>query len=551
MLRSLEIVNYAIIESLHMELDGGLNVLTGETGAGKSILMGALGLTLGDRADTSVLRNAEKTGYVEAVHDVPDALRDLLRDLDVDAGDVLTVRRTILPSGRSRTFINDVPVALKDVRRLGDRLVNRHDQHETLRLKEADFQLQVVDAVADHPDLLRAMQEAHAAWRAAEDEHRRLVRRRETLADEADYRRFQLKEIEEADLDGRDLDEMEGAWSVLENAESIRAHLNAVLERIRHPEAGIEQGLTGAATDLRAVASFAAPLTELADRLESLRIELVDLEREVEHELESTEVDEEGGAELRDRLDAAHRLLKKHRCTTISELMAVRDALRGDLSETDDLDGRIESAAHAAREASERMNAVADQLTGSRTAVFDDIRNHVLGTLGQVGMANADFVIDRAPAEVGAWGADAIAFRFTANPGFEPRDIAEVASGGELSRLMLSIKAVLAGRVDLPTLIFDEIDTGISGEVASRVGSVIHDMARRHQIIAITHLPQIAARGDRHFFIHKSVDDGRTATHVDVLTPDERIDALARMLSGAQVSGSAVDHARSLLNQTS
>lgn len=552
MLKTLTIDNYALIAHLELRLDRGFVVLTGETGAGKSIIMGALSLILGGRADAKTVRTGAAKCVVEAVFDISElGLESFFgeHDLDQDA-EATIVRREIYATGKSRAFVNDLPVQLSVLRALGERLIDIHSQHQNLLLGRDAFQLQVVDTLAGNQDVFEA-------YRARYDELTALGRRLAALRDEAtraageaDYMRYQFAQLEEAALADGELEELEQEQELLSHAEEIKAGLVAIGDALEGDARSIVADLKGLADRARRVADVWPEAREVADRLESDYIDLEDIAREVNGRADGIAFDPARLAYIESRLATLYGLLKKHGCGTVAELIALRDELDGRLQHLDGSDGFIAEleAERAALRAETALCAAA--LTASRREAASRFEQQLAERVAFLGMPSVRFVVQMAPLpDFSPSGADAVTFLFSANRNQPLRPAGEVASGGEISRLMLGIKALIASARTLPTIVFDEIDTGVSGEVAQRMGDVMRQMSHHLQVITITHLPQVAALGELQFRVYKEDTGDDTQTHIERLEGEERVREIARMLSGARLTDEALANARVLLRQ--
>lgn len=552
MLKTLTIDNYALIAHLELRLDRGFVVLTGETGAGKSIIMGALSLILGGRADAKTVRTGAAKCVVEAVFDISAlGLESFFgeHDLDQDA-EATIVRREIYATGKSRAFVNDLPVQLSVLRALGERLIDIHSQHQNLLLGRDAFQLQVVDTLAGNQDVFEA-------YRARYDELTALSRRLAALRDEAtraageaDYMRYQFAQLEEAALADGELEELEQEQELLSHAEEIKAGLVAIGDALEGDARSIVADLKGLADRARRVADVWPEAREVADRLESDYIDLEDIAREVNGRADGIAFDPARLAYIESRLATLYGLLKKHGRGTVAELIALRDELDGRLQHLDGSDGLIAEleAEQAALRAETAQCAAA--LTASRRKAASRFEQQLAERVAFLGMPSVRFVVQMAPLpDFSSTGADAVTFLFSANRNQPLRPAGEVASGGEISRLMLGIKALIASARTLPTIVFDEIDTGVSGEVAQRMGDVMRQMSHHLQVITITHLPQVAALGELQFRVYKEDTGDDTQTHIERLEGEERVREIARMLSGARLTDEALANARVLLRQ--
>jgi DNA repair protein RecN (Recombination protein N) len=551
-LKKLFIQNYAIIDEIAIDFSQKLNIITGETGAGKSILMGALSLILGDRADLAVLSNREKKCYVEGIFVIAEKkqVKDFLREQDLDVEDELVIRREIGTNGKSRAFVNDTPVNLEQLRQLSSMLVDLHRQFDTLELGESDFQRQVLDALANQSEGLQQYQQAYAQWQQAQQELKVLQQQKDQFNKEYDYNKFLFAELEEAALKENELEEAESTLKLLSNAEGIKTTLSKVTYELSEGESPVVQQLKSLCNQLSAYSDHHSALPGLLQRLQSAQIELQDIAGEIEHINDQVNFDPQKIEQLNDRISIGYKLLKKHGVTTTAELLAIQNNLEEKLQAVLNIDEAIAAKEKVVQQLLTKATGLAGKLTANRTKQVKPFQDKVNKLLAQVGMPNARLQVDIEPLPaLQLYGIDDIAFLFDANKSnrFEP--IRKVASGGELSRLMLCIKSLVAQSLDLPTLIFDEIDTGISGEAAKQVGIIMKDLARKRQVISITHQPQIAGKADAHFFVYKEIKGNAVKTNIKQLSQEERITAIAKMLSGEKPTAAALENAREMVLQ--
>jgi DNA repair protein RecN (Recombination protein N) len=548
MLRHLFIQNYALIRRLEFIPSPHLNVITGETGAGKSILLGAIGLLTGNRADTRVLLNANEKCITEGVFDIRAyGLQPLFEEEGLDYADQTIIRREISPSGKSRAFVNDTPVNLEVLKRLGAQLMDIHSQHETLELGTHAFQLRLIDAFAGHEELLRTYRQHFYAYQQARKHMEEMRQRAEALRKESDYLHFQWDELNRAALEAGEQERWENELKILEHAEEIKSRIQAVLGRLSYTEFASINSLREARQMLQGISAYSADCENLVNRLSGVLAELNDIVDELEKLDQRTEVDPQRAEQIQERLDLIYRLQQKHRVRNVEELITIREELAQKVSEVDSLDESLEAAEKHYQHAERIMKQAAEDLSRSRQQVFVQLCKKAVDLLAELGMPQARLRVDHRKTDPGITGADRIEFLFSANKGMDVRPVQAVASGGEFSRLMFAFKYIMAERSEMPTLLLDELDTGVSGETAIRLGRLMHHMARRHQLIAITHLPQIAAQADRHFFAFKESDGNRTVTTLRQLEDQERIEAIARMIGGDKPSPSAIASAREML----
>ena len=549
MLRKLDIQNYAIIQAVRLEFDKGLNIITGETGAGKSILIGALGLCLGDRADTKVLHNDDSKCIVEGSFDLSSyKLERLFEELDLDYEAITIIRREISPNGKSRAFVNDTPVTLETLRHITENLVNLTSQNETQQLNKEAYQLAVVDATAGHETLLNDYKGRYREFKQVEKQLKNLEENQAKLDQDYDYNQFQLQEIEAAQLEGENLEDLENELATLSHAESIKSQIQNLLHLIDEGETSILSLLNEAFYQLKDIQKFNENIAKLSERIDSSIIELEDLKNEAEDIASNTEYDEERINELSERVNEANRLLKKHQLHSIDELMNLRNELQILCSSKQQNTEEISALQKAHIELKKKLEKAALALRSSRQKASIQVVEDIQNTLHQVGMPEAVFEVNWTEKnDFTLSGKDQVQFLFNANKGFTKQALNKIASGGELSRVLLSIQALLAQKTSLPTLIFDEIDTGISGETAAKVAEVFRKISKKHQLIAITHLPQIAAKAERHFFIYKNDEREKTETKIATLDAEQHVKAIARMLSGQTISEESMNNARSLI----
>ena len=547
MLRRLSVENYVLIDKLEMELDPRLNIITGETGAGKSILLGALGLLLGARNDGSARKDAARNCTVEGLFDLTDSgLEDFFEENDLDFAPQTTLTRVITPAGKSRAFVNDVPVQLTQLRELGSRLLDIHSQHQNLILSSEEFRTSALDTVAGN----RALLEQYAAQYA---EVQQLKRQLNALREEAErgrrdeeWLRHRTDELTAANLREGEQAELEQELGILENADRIGEALTTLRNAFDADETGILAQLKNAETELNHLRGSYPAAGEYADRLRSVLEELKDIDASAAEASERLDTDPERLAKLSARLDALIALQQKYRVADERALIALRDEGAEKLAAIVHGDEAIAATEKALQEASERTMTLAAALHEAREKTAAGFEKHILATLARLGMPDTVFRIELAPlAEAGRTGSDSVRFLFTANRGTAPRPIEQIASGGELSRVMLALKALLAERMQLPTILFDEIDTGVSGRIADAMGEIIATLSASMQVVDITHLPQVASKGTAHFVVYKR--DGRT----DIARLDEaqRVTEIAKMLSGAEITDAALAQARILLGK--
>lgn len=548
MLQSLSVENYALIEKLEIEFKSGLNIITGETGAGKSILLGALGLILGQRADTSSLKDNEKNCVIEGIFDIEKMnLKTFFDENDIDFEKQTAVRRIITPSGKSRAYINDIPVNLTTLRDLGLKLIDIHSQHETLHLSNHQFQLNVVDAVAGNTDLLANYQQNFSTYKKEEQKLQQLIDEQKKNASDYDYYSFQFQQLADAKLVDGEQHVLEEEERELSNAEAIKLELQVCSEAISEAEGSVLTILKNCHQSLKRIKEVFHRSEALLERIDSTTIELKDISQEIQDLNEKIEMNPERLATVKERLDLIYSLQQKHRVTSVFELIELRNSLDKKISQISNSEEQIAAQRQLTNELLLKLREQASLLSERRKAVSEKIAEYIATQLGELGMPFAKFKIGYWESELTNTGFDKIEFLFSANKQLSFQDVAKVASGGEMSRLMLSIKTLLAKQGDLPTIIFDEIDTGVSGEVADKMGAIIKEVSQNIQIINITHLPQIASKGDYHFFVYKESDDNSTSTQIKMLSKEERITEIAKMLSGQNLTPAAIQNAKALL----
>ena len=550
MIAQLAIKNYALIEDIKVDFKKGFTIITGETGAGKSILLGALSLLLGKRADLTSIKNTEKKCVIEGEFHIQSYnLKDFFNTEDVDYEEVTIIRREILPNGKSRAFINDTPVNLSTLSILAEKLIDIHNQHQTLEISSQDFQFQILDALADTKSVLESYKLDLVNFKAKNKQLQQFIDSKNNAQKELDYNLFLFEELEQAKLIPNELNQLEEEFEKLNNVESIQENLAETIRFMSNEEVGAIQILNEIKSRLNKLKNLSGTLESLSNRLESVQIELKDIHHDLISELETTEANPERLQEINERLQLLHKLMKKHQVLTVEELIEIRQSLSEKVEETSGLDFKIQTLQQDLLNIENSLNENAFNIHRARTAVLNDLTQELEQTLSSLGMPNAKFKIELNPtATFFENGKDELSFLFTANKGTAFGELKKVASGGELSRIMLAIKSILANYSQLPTIIFDEIDTGVSGEVANKIAEILKSMSQKMQVISITHLPQIAAKGDNHFKVYKEDINNQTFTKLRELTHQSRIVELAEMLAGEKKSEAALAHARELLN---
>lgn len=553
MITNLKIQNFTLIDSLDIDLQRGFSVITGETGAGKSIILGALTILLGHRADTKAIKAGSQRCCVEAHFDIDGyGLQDFFDDnnLDYDATDCI-LRREITAAGKSRAFINDTPVPLTIMRQLGEKLVDIHSQHQNLLLNDADFQLSVIDIIAKDQKELADYQTAYKEYRHAVKHLDELRKQTTSNREQEDYMRFQLGELEDAGLDDAgEQEELEAIAESMNHTEEIKDALYTVDNALNADDNGILQQLKRASNSLDAITSIFPASQDSAERISSVLIELKDLSGDLSSLLDQVDFDPREQQRINDRLDLFYSLERKHHCDSVDRLIEIRDELRGKLDLIDNSDEALQQQEAEVKRCKEKAVRLADVLTKIRKKAAKIVEKDMLERLIPLGMPKVQFTADIKQTDLGANGHDQVTFLFSANSSTQLQPVSQVASGGEIARVMLSLKAMISNAVSLPTIIFDEIDTGVSGKIADAMAVTMRDMGNSNrQVISITHLPQIAAMGTYHFRVQKTESAEGTRTRMTRLSDDERINEIAQMLSGSSISEAARQQAKELLNK--
>lgn len=549
MLQHLHIQNYAIIDELEMSFSQKLNIITGETGAGKSILIGALSLILGERVNTAILLNKEKKCIVEGIFkNQHPFIKKFIEDNDLDPLEEIVIRREILPNGKSRAFVNDTPVNLNVLQQLSSLFVDLHQQFDTLELSRNDFQRQIIDTLANNADDLLQYEAIYKEYITAKKQMEELKQQQSSADKESDFNKFLFTELDEAAFIESELENLHEELKVISNAESIKETLSSVFFELQESEQPLVQRLKSINNQLQGLRNFHADIIFLIDRLHAAQIELQDIADEVDRLNNTVFYDAQKINTINERLALGYRLLKKHNAATTSELLAVKDKLQLELDKITNLSETIAKKEKEINYYYESAKKLADKISSNRQKQIKPFEDKINKLLAQVGMPSAKLMVQIQPLQAfNQYGQDAIEFLFDANKSnrFEP--LRKVASGGELSRLMLGIKSLVAKKIELPTLIFDEIDSGISGEAARQVGIIMQELSQSHQLISITHQPQIAAKAHAHYFVFKEIKGDRIATSIKLLNADERITAIATMLSGEKPTAAAFENAREMI----
>ena len=550
MLRSLYIQNYALIEKLDISFGNGFSVITGETGAGKSIILGAIGLLLGQRADVKSIRKGASKCIIEARFDVSAyGMQSFFESNELEYEDECILRRELYASGKSRAFINDTPASLAQMKDLGELLIDVHSQHQNLLLNKEGFQLNVLDVLAHDDTDLATYQKLYNDWRQARQDLETLMARAEQSRADEDYIRFQLEQLEEANLTEEEQEELEQEAEMLTHAEDIKAGLYRAGQTLNADEGGVLEALKDCQNTMISLRSVFSPAGELADRLDSVYIELKDISQELADKEEEVEFNPARLDEVNARLNLIYSLQQKHRVDTVKALLSLQENYALQLSAITSSDEDIARLEAQVNELFGQVTVQAKILTEARTRAAREVEQQMAARLVPLGMPNVRFQVEiGVRREPGVHGVDTVNFLFSANKNGVLQSISQVASGGEIARVMLSVKAMIAGVVKLPTIVFDEIDTGVSGEIADRMADIMQEMGDNdRQVISITHLPQIAAHGQAHYKVYKEDNEVETNSHIRLLTDDERVEELAHMLSGATLTEAALNNARALL----
>ncbi|MBA6156604.1 DNA repair protein RecN [Tenacibaculum sp. S7007] len=550
MLTHLSIHNYALINQLSIDFTKGLSIITGETGAGKSILLGALGLVMGNRADLSSLKNTDKKCIIEAQFAVDGyALQSLFEKLDIDYEAETIIRREILPSGKSRAFVNDTPVNLSVLTALKSKLIDIHSQHQTMQLSDVAFQFSVIDALAKNKAKIDSYKRGLKKYNSLVRELKILQEETEKSNEQYEYNLHLFNEFEEAKLEDGEQEKLEEKLDKLNNIEDIKLNLSEALQISINDEIGLQNLLHSLENNLQKISSYAKNYEELSNRISSIKIELDDIVSELENANEEVDFNPNEIEELNDRLQLIYNLQKKHSVDSIKELLVIHESLSEKVAQVEGAGDLIEVKNAEIKQVAIKLDEVAAMITKSRNKAIPKLQKELEYLLSELGMPNARFSIELNPSENYLTnGKDNLLFLFSANKGGNFGELKKVASGGELSRIMLSIKKILSENIQLPTIIFDEIDTGVSGEVSNKIAKIMQDMGMNMQVITITHLPQIASKGTQHYKVYKGEEEGVTTSNLKQLSNEERIVEIAEMLSGKEISESALTHAKELLN---
>ena len=552
MLKRLYISQYALIDTLELDLADGFSVITGETGAGKSIIMGALALVMGARADAKAVRDGATKCVVEAVFSVNSqrsTVNSLFEEYGLDFEEECVIRRELTSAGKSRAFVNDTPVTLQQMRAIASLLIDIHSQHENLLLNSSDFQLKIVDIIAQSKDEKDAYRAVYDEWRMTTQKLAEVREMAEKWGAERDYAQFQFEQLNDANLIATEQEELEEELERLNHVEEIKRALSEALCRLDDEQYGVVLQMREVKQKVAQAARYMKQAESLTERLESLYVELKDVSAEVADMCADMEFDPQRKAWIEERLDVIYSLEQKHRVSSVPELIALRDEYDAKLQRIDSFDEEIATLEKELSTLNSQLSTEAKRLTAKRSSVCGKIADYLVERLQLLGMLNARIEVRMSAKDYALDGADVVEFLFTANKNAELRPIASIASGGEIARLMLALKCLIAKSAELPTIIFDEIDTGVSGDVAGRMGEMMDEMARDIQVLTISHLPQIAARGVQHFKVFKQDTDDATITRVVELSASERELEIAEMLSGKNPSEAAIRAARELLGK--
>ena len=553
MLKHLAISNYALIDSLSIAFDDGFSVITGETGAGKSILLGALGFVLGDRSDSSIMLDETKKCAVEATFVVDnERFKPFFEENDLDFEEELILRRELSPTKKSRAFINDTPVTAQQLKELGNQLVDIHSQHDSLLLTNSDFQLKIVDDAANNAPLLLEYQKVYNTYITLRNELRQLRDMSQKNVAENDFLAFQLDELLKADLQDDEYDEVSQRLELLENAEEVKTLLAQSLSTLSESELSILNQLNDLKSSVDKLRRYVPQTEQYSERLESTKIELKDIAQDLDSLQDSTQFDAASLNEIQERFDLLQRLMMKHHVSDYAGLLKIREELQHKVGAFANIDEEIAQKEQELKKCEKELTKLADELSVKRKKVKVSFEKAVTEIIHQLKMPHGVFEIELSEnseySKFSESGKDNVRFLFSANKGIAPDDMSRVASGGELSRLMLAIKAVAAENNYIPTLIFDEIDTGVSGEVASKLGDIMQKMGESLQIVSITHLPQIASKAKNHFFVYKDESEQKTRSCIRLLSHDERVTEIAKMLSNDKITPEAIKAAEVILN---
>ena len=549
MLKSLSIKNYALIDDLHVDFSSGFQIITGETGAGKSILLDALSLVLGNRADLGVLRDKETKCIVEAEFSVSNYdLKPLFETCELDYEPTTIIRREILPSGKSRAFVNDTPSTLSALGQLGEVLVDIHSQHQTLLLSDNRYQFEIIDGVADNKELLKSYSEEFKIYRKANKKLQELIDFQKNAHKEHEYNSYLLNELKEAPLQEGIQEELEEIYDQASNAEEIKERLAESHQLLDDENIGVLNSLSDLKIIFLKLSHYGSQYQNLQERIESVYIELDDFQQEILDIAEDIDSDPKLLEDTHQKLQKIYDLQKKHQVATVEELMQIQQDLEEKVSEVENIEDRISEQQKETEKARKTLEKTAQSLRKNRLSALPKFTKELEAILHDLGMPNARFQIELKPTEdFQNNGKDELSFLFSANKGGRFGELKKVASGGELSRIMLSVKSILAQHIALPTIMFDEIDTGVSGDISQKMAEIMQQMSKNRQVFAITHLPQVASKGSAHYKVFKEDKNDKTTTELVLLTPEQRIEEIAQMLGGKNITESARTHAKELL----
>ena len=556
MIRHLHIENYALIEHLDMDFHSGFSVITGETGAGKSIIIGAIGLLLGQRADSRSIKTDAKRCVVEATFDLAhDALDDFFEENDLDFdGSECIIRRELTAAGKSRAFINDTPASLAQLKELGEQLLDVHSQHKNLLLGKEDFQLSVLDIVANNQEVLNTYKKEYKDYRLLQKQLEDALEDAKNGKEDEDYLRFQVNQLADANLKEGEQDELEEESETLEHAEDIKSSLYTACNNLQSSNDGTDVLglLKHSLSEIQSISSVYSAADEIAERLDSCYIELKDIADELESQAEDVEYNPSRLEQVNERLSTIYTLQKKHGVESVEELLKLQEEMEDKLSRITNSDDFIEELQQKVNTQKDKVLALAKKLSQARLASAKKVEKEMETRLLPLGMPSVQFKCSvlAIPSELTGTGYDQVQFLFNANKSGEPKPVSQIASGGEIARVMLSLKALIAGAVKLPTIIFDEIDTGVSGSIAEKMARIMKEMGdHERQVISITHLPQIAALGSHHYKVYKEETEDATLSHIIPLNDEQRIEEIACMLSGEKLTQAALDNAKTLLGK--
>ena len=552
MLTQLYIKNFTLIDELNVDFHPGFSVITGETGAGKSIILGALGLLLGNRADVKTIKEGTQRCIVEGHFDITRyALEQFFFENDIDfVGEDCILRREVNSNGKSRAFINDTPVGLNLMKELGEQLIDIHSQHQNLLLQKQDFQLSVVDIIAKNQSLLAQCKKEYAEYNDSKSKLQRAKQSIEESKTNIDFIRFQYNELAALNVQAGEEESLEQQSKTMQHSEDIKSSLYEVDSNLSDESTGIITRLYRSLSAIKSISDVLPQAEDITERLDNTYIELKDISSEVSDMLENIEYDPQELERINNRLDAIYTLQQKHHVNSVEELVRLQEDYKATLDNVENSDVALEELENSMKESLAKVSKTADELTKKRKASIKTIVSDIAERLKALALPNVSFNIEIKKKEISSNGCDDVEFLFSANPGTPLRPISEIASGGEIARVMLSLKAMLSGAVKLPTIIFDEIDTGVSGRIAEQMAVIMKEMGHcDRQVISITHLPQIAAQGSNHYKVYKEQDNNETHSHLTHLTDDERIQEIAQMLSGSNVTEAAINNAKELLGQ--